>query len=144
MDIIAVRNTGPYVENVDIRAFHHQFVVPREWFFPVHMRPLGGLWVPVPRDPWLILSMTYHDTTRITCRSSDWNHLEEHPREVMFETQCRNIKHLYPLAWRKPYGGKLLEVLKLGNQRYYSVLLDEPYYKMTNPFTWTFTKYVFD
>ena len=95
--------------------------VPRTSFYPLHRRPLGWLWLPVPKDPRLYLQKFYR---KMYCSSHNWDHKEEKSSDV-YTVDCDAVVKYYPTVFRSALGHSTYEKLILNGTEVYAFLVDE-------------------
>ena len=99
-------------------------VVPRAVFYPLHSRPLAGLWLPAPRDTRAFLQYKYG---RFRCRSHRWSHRHERrarPRKV----RCWRLHPYYPFVWRDQSPAGVVESLMMDSRVIHSVVVRETFH----------------
>ena len=113
-----------YIVEDDSRvwAADASFNVERSDFYPLHSRPLFGLWFPAPRNPRLLLRRHY---TKFACHSRTWNHKME-KRQKLSSIDCAEMEEYYPVVHRVSYKGGISESLKMKGSEIYTIFVDEP------------------
>ena len=115
-----------FIEEDDSRvwAAHalYNFNVERSDFYPLHNRPLFGLWFPAPRNSRLVLRRHYK---KVPCHSSTWNHKMEKGQKST-SINCAEMEEFYPVVHRVSYRGGISESLKLKGSEIYTIFVDEP------------------
>ena len=96
----------------------------REDFYPLHLRPLGKLWLPVARKPQVWLKKRYNT---FSCKTHYWNHIHEKSSKKIYKAKCDSIEEYYPVVHRVVQAGGVQETLKLNNTELYTIWLDEPH-----------------
>ena len=141
IDLRVFKDKGEVVENDD-RNKMHRYSVPHDWFFPLHMRPFGQLWLPSPRRPWHILSAMYgKDRSSFECYTAAWNHQLEKHRSFHPKCSCEALHGDYPFVFREPLGNRTLETLKLAHLTLYSVIVQEiPFENNQSPLSLPYLK----
>jgi len=114
----------------------HTFSYPKSIVFPLHRRPLGGLRLNAPRDSLANLKATYRGKE---CVSLDYSHELERVEPLRgIRIPCSLLKEIYPFVYRsKPGAGVegVKETVKIGDTELYSLVVNEPSYAITEPFS---------
>ena len=97
---------------------------PISEFYPLHLRPYMGMWLPVPRKPTRLLRRNYRTNTFL-CKSEGWNHKKETLRMKKVSIPCRDIGSAYAIISRQKYGNGTIEKVQLSGAHMYSVYIDE-------------------
>ena len=97
----------------------------KQHVYPLHYRPFGGMWLPVPRNPGYFLLKHF---SYFKCESHFW----DHRREVWKDRKkaiCNSLISTYPFVKRRgtPRGG-IMETLMLNGTSMYTLSLEEPYH----------------
>ena len=139
MDIVFTMTNASHVWNLDQNKPYHQFTVPRELVYPTHLRPFAYHWMPAPRQPWAMLSISYRNSySHFRCVTGGYNHVKESSLRLQ-GAACSNLREVYPFVWRQPLAQGTLETLWLGQRPLYSVIIvGEDFYPGVNPFEWKF------
>ena len=115
-----------FIEEDDSRVWaadsRYKFSVERSGFYPLHNRPLFGLWFPAPRNSRLVLGRRYK---KVPCHSSTWNHKME-KRQKASSIDCAEMEEYYPIVHRVSYKGGIAESLKMKGSEIYTIFVDEP------------------
>lgn len=107
-------------------------IYPKNIVFPIHRRPLGGLWIPSPKDTRAFLVQSIKGSNKtFMCGQQGWAHKKESKIEDNLLVSCSGLELLYPTVYRYPSKGGVLETLKLGQRTFYSCLIQEPEYSVT-------------
>ena len=111
------------VINIDHRS--QVFQVPREYFYPLTMRPFGPLWLPAPKDTQGYLRKKYH---KFTCSKRGWNHRLEKP-QAKRRLPCSKLTLEYPFVKRRKDSstGFVIEELRLGLHITHAIRLNQSY-----------------
>ena len=133
IDIKFYKETEDTVYKLDNIHPQHGTIHKRD-FFPLHLRPFAGLWLPAPRDTRSWLRKKY---AKFICVSHSWDHVKE-VRQSRSHVSCSDILGIYPHVHRsKPieagYKNRMgvIESLMLGPRILHSVWVDEPWYNIT-------------
>jgi hypothetical protein len=88
-----------------------RYVYPKSDVFPLHRRPLAGLWLPAPRDSYASLRATYRSVIeRKYCVSSEYSHKFEETLMVKegemasrwgSVVRCERLKDFYTFVHRR-------------------------------------------
>ena len=115
-----------YIEEDDSRVWAadpiYKLNVDRSDFYPLHNRPLFGLWFPAPRNSRLLLGRHY---TKFPCHSSTWNHKLEIGQKSS-SIDCAEMEEYYPVVHRVSYKDGISESLKMKGSEIYTIFVDEP------------------
>lgn len=135
VDVITFKRTNSEIQLLDREKLH---IAPldKKSVFPLHLRPFGGAWLPVPRDPWTLMKVTYHKEIRkFKCEEPGYDHVREIVREKKRMVDCNSLRGYYPFAYREQNG--TTESLKLGDRVIYTWQNDnEPVHTGAQPFDW--------
>ena len=133
-----------YEENDNsVWAADNQFKVNRSSFYPLHLRPFSGMWLPSPRDPRLLLQMKYR---QFKCKPDNYDHKHEMSLSYWNKifpsfiqtVNCRSVVGYYPFVHRTVHKKGVNETLKIGELDIYTVFVDEPHTgKSVQPFNLT-------
>ena len=119
-DITYIEEDDNHVWAADT-AYH--FNVDRSDFYPLHNRPLFGLWFPAPRNSRLVLGRHYK---KVPCHSSTWNHKMEIWQHNTSSIDCAEMEEYYPIVHRVSYKDGISENLKIKGSEIYTIFVDEP------------------
>ena len=103
-----------------------KWLTPISEFYPFHLRPCVGMWLPAPKRPAILLKNKYHV---FRCQSHRWNHEKEayvkaEDREPII---CENLQSIYVSIKRTKFANGTLESVFLSNELVYSVFVEEKY-----------------
>ena len=109
-----------------------RIIVKKVNFYPLHKRPLAGLWLPAPADTRGYLRAVYG---RFRCRTSSWSHrLGKRQRER--RVRCKKLARYYPVVWREPTeGGTTREILRYRDRVVRIEEVSETFVRGTRPMT---------
>ena len=95
-------------------------------FYPFHLRPFAGMWLPAPHKPAILLKNRYHV---FKCHSHEWNHEKESYIKAKFRVSipCENLQTVYVNIKRTKSANGTLESVFLSNELVYSVFIEEKY-----------------
>lgn len=99
-------DVGFYTKNAThVRTLHSydETIHKNEDIFPLHVRPFGMLWLPVPHNPYQYFIVKYPQ-------------LFNHTNATCFAVDCAVIKDCVGFVYRVPFMGKVLEVLIYGRE----------------------------
>ena len=106
-----------YIENtshITYRMGKNQDIsIPRNRFYPLILRPLGGLRLLSPADPGYILS---HQYGHFCCKPNAYSHRHESRTCRQKNVDCKEVFKYYPQVWSAPRSYGQIEVLRLGNE----------------------------
>ncbi|XP_064646128.1 uncharacterized protein RP688-like [Lineus longissimus] len=112
------------------RSYEYQ----KGYIFPLHLRPLGKLWLPSPRDSYAYLYYTYGASD--DCAMNHYVHKIEMVvwcKEL--KRKCNKLKHKYPFVFREEAKGGVKETLKMNGTVIHSYIVHEPTYAVTKPYS---------
>ena len=120
------------------------WVFPLEVFYPLQKRPLNGLWLSAPREPYPLLVSHYsyfgrlrghHNQPQMKCIYPDYSHWHQRLMKSSWKkTECQAVGNFYPFVWRsKTSSGQTREDLIIGNVTYYSILTSETFLRKWQP-----------
>ena len=113
--------------------FEH-FVYHKQTVFPLHDRPLGKIFLSSPMDGLINLLATYSNLNM--CATHFYSHKFEHNKPLNeSKTSCKNLRDHVPFVHRSPAGSRLRETLVLGKAIIHSLVVDEPPYAITDPYS---------
>ena len=124
-------NIYDYSDNQDMGDF--MYVFEKQTIFPLHLRPLGDLMVNAPRDSLANLKATYPNLNE--CRTPHYQHRNESLLNKVEQKPCEELKSTVPFVHRKADEQGVEETLKLGEEVIQTILVDEPHYAITDPYT---------
>ena len=106
---------------VEIVEKKNKLVIPKNSFYPFHLRPFGPLWLLAPREPSVFLRRKYK---QFKCRSGHWNHRNERGQPGR-QANCQHLKSYYPFVKRRKYGNMTKESLMLNGSLLYDICVNE-------------------
>ena len=111
-----------------------KYVYEKALLFPVHLRPFGPLKLSAPRDSYATLRKTYKGHK---CETYSYSHrleqLRKLPKNVV---PCENFKDQVAFVHRtQSKNGGLKETLMLGDSVIQTLIVQEPEYAVTNPYS---------
>ena len=102
----------------------HLYLIPED-VYPLHSRPFGNMWLPVPHNPGKIQQEKYKT---FKCMSHFWDHKRETVTAVV-SVRCRSLMEVYPFVERSSEEtGVIRETLVLNGSSIYSLRMNEPYH----------------
>ena len=87
------------------------WVFPVDVFYPLQLRPLNGMWLPAPREPYAIFVSHYiksmHKNPHMTCEIPTWDHFAEKGRNksLLIYSSCKYAAKYYPFVHRNKDAG---------------------------------------
>ena len=101
-----------------------KMITPISQFYPFHLRPCVGMWLPVPHKTAKHLKHRYRS---FKCRSHLWNHEKEESikPEHRVSVPCGKLKSVYVNIKRTKYGNGTLESVFISKELVYSVFIHE-------------------
>ena len=121
IDIRSYREVGTNIKAVER---HKNLTIPVHSFYPFHLRPFGPIWLPVPKNPWVLLNANYPGNFQ--CVSTRSNHKTEKGRKIKARP-CSQLQRDYAFVKRSQYGNRTVESLVLDDRKLYEIVVDEPY-----------------
>ena len=110
-------------------------VYRREDVFPLHNRPFENLFVKSPHDGFAFLHQTFDN---LNCETHFYNHkFESINEERVRSVRCFHFKNHLAFVYRQPTtdGSGIQETLVIGNETIHSLVVREPQYAITEPFS---------
>ena len=101
--------------------------------FPLHKRPLGGVFLNAPKDSYAYLKATYTNTK---CQTHFYSHRYElNSMQKRVSIPCEFLKKQVPFVHRSPDSEGVRETLMLNNAIVHSIVVQEPLYAITKPYS---------
>ena len=125
IDVVTYDNNGTHVWFLAV----NQWIFPLNVFYPLQKRPLNGLWIPAPQEPYAIFVSHYmfgwnfgQPLHHMACAWPRWDHWLEKKRKIKM-ANCKLLAKYYPFVKRTPGdNGMIQEDLIVGNVTYYSIM----------------------
>ena len=128
VDVITYDNNSTHVWILN----RPPWVFPLSVFYPLQKRPLSGLWLSAPHQPYPIFVALYfkfmnYGTHQMTCAWPFWDHWAENLRKSNRTTAlCKDLVDIYPFVSRSVEpSGDIREELTIGGKVYYSITTKE-------------------
>ena len=118
----------------DHRDFPNEIYWKRD-VFPLHLRPFENLHVKSPRDGFAFLHQTFNN---LNCETYFYSHKFESIKEESIKAvRCSHFKNHLAFVYRHPSAGGsgIQETLVIGNKTIHSLVVIEPQYAITEPFS---------
>ena len=103
--------------------------------FPLHNRPFENLFVKSPHDGFAFLHQTFDN---LNCATHFYSHKYEGINEERVQSvRCSHFKNHLGFVYRQPTvdGSGIQETLVIGNKTIHSLVVKEPQYAITEPFS---------
>ena len=122
---------------IDSDPTFDNFAYRKETIFPLHRRPLGGLFPFAPFDTYSYLTHTYTNIT--LCSTSYYDHRSEriHDNGIVMIATCRRLRHLFAFVYRtrdRDSSG-IRETLMISDTVLQTMIVEEPQYVIGSPFS---------
>lgn len=116
---------------IDSDPVFEDMVYRKETIFPLHRRPLGGLFPFAPFDTYSYLTHTYTNIT--ICSTSHYDHRNEKVYEEHGAVRialCWRLRALFPFVYRTrdPDSSGIRETLMISDTELHTVVVNEPEY----------------
>lgn len=122
-----------YSDHADMGDF--MYVFEKRTIFPLHLRPIGTLFVYSPRDSYAHLLATYRDYLNV-CQAPHYTHRNESLiGNELHTVECSALRHRVPFVHRKAVDMGVVETLMLDQIKLHEVVVSEPLYAITDPFS---------
>jgi hypothetical protein len=110
----------------EIETQRMKWYTPISEFYPFHLRPYAGMWLPVPHKTMRFLKNRYHV---FRCHSNEWNHQKDAyiKPENRVSVPCQNLQTAYVSINRTQSSNGTLDAVYLSKDLVYSVFIDEKY-----------------
>ena len=118
IDITFFKQNLTHVWNYDHNKVQY---TPIKEFYPLHLRPYMGMWLPVPHKTAEFIKRKYGT---FACSSDKWDHKNEmYAKKVSLP--CKEIQSAYVKISRHQYHKGTIESVYLSGNHMYSVFVDE-------------------
>ena len=110
------------------------YIYPKKLVFPLHLRPLGNLWLDAPFDAFGTLKQTYETSN---CNTYFYSHKFESVKKMpKISVNCKMLKDFYGFVYREKAtnGSGIIETLVQGDKVLSSKFVPEPVYAITKPY----------
>ena len=119
LDIMFMKENSTHVWTLENRPMYFKL----NEYYPLHVRPFMGMWLPTPHDSRLYLKKKYNT---FKCKSHFWNHVSESGKAVA-DKECSTFNDIYPRVIRTKHKNGTLEQLTLTESILYSAYVHEPF-----------------
>jgi len=128
IDLYFENQTHVWTLNSNVEYSHRLNVV-----FPLHLRPLGSIWLLAPHDTHQFMVETFKDIKLCATGMQHKTGLGRSTRRL----PCESLRRAYPFIHRSLTSERrVLETLKLDDTVLYSIVVDEPVISASvDPFT---------
>ena len=119
----------------DISSQFKHCVYPKSIVFPLHLRPLGKLFLNSPFDAYASLKITY--SSLHYCMTHHYSHKYEEANsiETYIRVPCERLQNVVPFVHRSTDSGGVKETLMKGDTAIHSIVVDEPPYAIVTTFS---------
>ena len=119
----------------DISSQFSHCVYPKSIVFPLHLRPLGNLFLNSPFDAYASLKITYGSLHY--CKTHPYSHKYEEVNsvETYMKIPCERLQNVVPFVRRSKDSGGVRETLMKGDTTIHSIVVNEPRYAIVTTFS---------
>jgi hypothetical protein len=131
VDIMPYKEIDNGIKKMD-NANEQKYHLSIDEMYPLHMRPLGRLWLPAPQNTRTFLQKKYN---HFKCKQHNWIHKKESYRKTQVDLPCSDILPTYPYVLRKAIGNGqygMQESLLLGAKVIHTIVVPEPHHNSTS------------
>ena len=122
IDIFFFKQNMTHIWQLNIGS--QKMFTPISEFYPFHLRPCVGMWLPVPHKTARHLKNRYHS---FKCQSHTWNHEKEENVAHRVSVPCQNLQTVYVSIKRTESANGTLESVFLSKKLVYSVFIEEKF-----------------
>lgn len=94
---------------------NYQYTSPKQYIFPLRLRPFGTLMLPTPYNPAGYLKATLGKDVNKVCIRDSWSHQIESGQSYI-KKDCDELKSYYPFVDRECDNEKCEERLRIGDR----------------------------
>ena len=109
VDVIFYDENSTHIWEVD----NFKYMAPKEYIFPLRLRPFGTLMLPTPYNPAGYFNASQYNNINEKCTRSSWSHQNESGQRFI-EMNCYLLKEYYPFVDRVCDDEKCEESLRIG------------------------------
>ena len=121
IDVKFFKQNLSHVWNYDFKNHHYH---PKSDFYPLHLTPFMGMWLPSPHQTAKCLKRQYGD---IKCKEHGYDHRLEKGVSNKADVPCTELQTSYVKITRSKFSNGTLESVYLSEKITYSVFVNTPY-----------------